>query len=235
MKQYFTSRSISAVVCIAVLLFGYIFIRVENIICKTTDEAVCPEEQELLQLRSASLFFTDFAKQQAVLEYAAKHNMSIKNYELHLPNTITLFFEENPLAYSIELETGTAFAVTQLGSTKILANSSTAADTPIRLQANETLLPHNSSQIPKKLHIFFLEFSKTMTPAELSNRILTLHPDFVEIISADAIRAYLPYEHPEQKVAQLKQILQSQSLTTLNKPIREIDLRFDLPVLRTQQ
>lgn len=235
MKRSLNSWSIGIAVSLVLIICASLFLRVENIACRTTTEAACPDEHELSQLKSASLFFIDFTQQETVIAYAAKHNMTIKEYDLRLPNTITLYFEENPLAYSIELETGELFAVALSGATKVLRNSELNTDAHIQLRESEPLLQDNSLTLPAPLHAFLLEFSKTTNSPQLSETQIIPHEDFVEISTKGSIRAFLPYEQPKQKVAQLEQILVSQSLTTLNEPVREIDLRFDLPVLRTQQ
>jgi hypothetical protein len=235
MKRYLNLRSVGIAVSLALIICASLFLRIENVLCRTTTDTACPDEQELSQLQSASLFFVDFTQQETVVTYAAKHNMTIKDYDLHLPNTIILYFEENSHAYSLELETGEIFTVTQAGTTKILRDTELRTDAHIQLRESESFLQDNSLTLPAPLHAFLLEFSKATDATQLSESQLTPHEDFIEIHTNGSIRAFLPYEQPKQKVAQLEQILVSQSLTTLNEPVREIDLRFDLPVLRTQQ
>jgi len=165
--------------------------------------------------------------------YGQAHNLTLKKYKIYLPNIVELNFTKNPLVYSIQLNAAEVYVVSENGVVGIL---SVPPDLPIiKVQTAVALFPNSDLILEPRLHIFFLSFiAYQATNTQLATD-LTLQEDFAELRSVDGVHIFVPYENPEKKLWQLQQILQSQTLTNQNEPLREIDLRFDLPVLRTQQ
>jgi len=80
-----------------------------------------------------------------------------------------------------------------------------------------------------------LQYTDNLSVIALLPTSLTLYETFAQLESQDGVQILISYENTERKMRQLEQILQSQAVTALDKPLQEIDLRFDLPVLRTRQ
>ncbi|MDA1079328.1 MAG: hypothetical protein O2840_01400 [bacterium] len=235
MKRSFHPELIGAILVISLATFLTFFLRVQTITCVTTSNDFCPNEKDLEEVKNERLFFSDFMANEVILAYAAKHDLRFSTYQLRLPNTLQLSFEENPMAYQVESDTQERFAVSQIGTAKPLHDLEPDTNKLVIVQIPETYLQANTLVLPENLHLFLLE----LTTAEYArlNKMLVVVPksDFIELQIDSGMRAFLPYEQPKQKLKQLQQIVLSESLTELTEPVREIDLRFDLPVLRTQQ
>ncbi|NCN82925.1 MAG: hypothetical protein GW947_03060 [Candidatus Pacebacteria bacterium] len=224
MKRYLTGWSGSWVVFLVLIACSYLFLRIQTIVCHTTAASTCPDEQLLAKLKTTSLFFTDFTQHPIIVAYAAEHNLELERYELRLPQTLVLYFQNKPLAYTIQLDSGELYGVSESGTSELLTASATNSD----------VLLKGAFNLSPELHTFLQAFvARDKTP--LLTTTLIAKPDFVELKSTDGVRIFLPYTNSKMKIEQLQQILQSPAVTELDEPLREIDLRFDLPLLRTQQ
>lgn len=223
----------SSLLFLLLIIVAYRLLRIQHILCQVSTDAPCPNEHHLSELKNTPIFFSNLYKNSVIETYGQAHNLTLKKYKIYLPNIVELNFTKNPLVYSIQLNAAEVYVVSENGVVGIL---SVPPDLPIiKVQTAVALFPNSDLILEPRLHIFFLSFiAYQATNTQLATD-LTLQEDFAELRSVDGVHIFVPYENPEKKLWQLQQILQSQTLTNQNEPLREIDLRFDLPVLRTQQ
>jgi len=212
---------------------SYRFLRIQNISCQTTTSETCSAVDQLSQLKNSWVFFTNISEHPVVTTYAQKNNLTLVSYKIYLPHTVLLIFAKNPRAYTLELHAGKIYSISKSGTAELLSEFSESPT--IRVTTALSLLSESGSILPQHLHTFLLQYTDNLSVIALLPTSLTLYETFAQLESQDGVQILISYENTERKMRQLEQILQSQAVTALDKPLQEIDLRFDLPVLRTRQ
>lgn len=218
------------------LYFSLKFFTLNSVSCYLEDKDSCGQDltttldKTLLQ---QSLFFTDF---ETVLtsEPLASLPYTLVSYQKKLPNQIQVTFVEETLQYFLRTTDGQRLAVGTEGSIVNLAQND--GQLP-EIQINKT---HEELSANKKLNP---EIHNAL--AALLNSLYKYQLSFqnIEWNSANEIefslktgqKVILAAENPQHSIEKLQLILDSAEIKTIEEPINEIDLRFEMPVLRTSK
>ncbi|NCN06425.1 MAG: hypothetical protein GW946_01100 [Candidatus Pacebacteria bacterium] len=205
-------------------------LRIQHITCSIEKTEVCSTE-ELYKLRGTSIFFVNLYQNTSIAEYERAHNIALKSYHISLPQTLEVDFTRKPELYTVLLNDTDRYSISDSGTAKLLTGSNENTDIQV---ITPTLFTEQNTTILPIYHHFLVAYVKIIKQdKELPKRVL-FETEFVELQLSSGGVAFLPYEHTQEKIKILQHILDSQALSTLPAPIKEVDLRFDLPVLRTQ-
>lgn len=208
-----------------VLIFSLIFAFKINIIHCKVSENNCSQElyQKLEILKGESLFFVNLDKELANNEISTE-TILLKNYQKQFPATISLEFTEEKVAYQ-QISEETIIFISEFGN--ILPSNQNINDLP--------QVSWNSSKSDES-HEKIMKILKSVTGSNLRiEKVTRLSDKEIHINIKDNPKIIIDEEAIDSKVAILDTILNSREIKEFGEPIREIDLRFNLPVLRTTQ
>ncbi|OGJ38626.1 MAG: hypothetical protein A2383_00075 [Candidatus Pacebacteria bacterium RIFOXYB1_FULL_39_46] len=194
-----------------------------------TEIAVC---QQLQQLKGTSLFFRDFQRDEKVASLLfiqeTKEIFVLESVEKLLTGEVIIFLSNRPPLYRIKQEAG-VYLVTAGG---YLQEDNQQLSVPLVLDPNRIY-----QQEPERIHYFLTEFLKQLEEQLKELRQITLvSSQRIELqASGFPIMIVELSQEPHQVARRLKLILQKLVPTQIDLALQEIDLRFELPVLRTYQ
>lgn len=209
---------------------------IESVNCHLETKGNCGNElasfldQALLQ---QSLFFTDF---EAILtnEPFTSLPYTFISYQKSLPDNIQVTFAEESLQYFLQTADGQKFAVGTEGSVVNLAkNESNLPEIQINKSAEDLL---SSKKLSPEIHGAIAALLNSLHKQNLSFQDIKWHStNEIEFFLTTGQKIILDAENPSQAIEKLKLILDSTEIEVIEKPIEAIDLRFEMPVLRTSE
>lgn len=208
-----------------VLLFSLIFaFKIHVINCKVSGVNCNPElYQKLEVLKGESLFFVNLDKELANNEISTE-TILLQNYQKQFPATISLEFKEEKVAYQLNFEESIQF-ISEFGN--ILPSNQNVNNLP---QVNWNSGPSDES------HEKIIKILKSVNDSNLKiEKVTRLSDDEINIEIKDNPKIIIDEEAINSKVGILVTLLNSREIKEFGEPIKEIDLRFNLPVLRTTQ
>ena len=223
-----------------ILLLWFIFAPIANLSCTVGDKPCDPQLENLLQpLVGRAFFITDIHSEIKIL--LAGNARAITSVKRELPATLSITFAEDPPAYILNTKEAQPIQVSLSGATsshaateeKLIVFDAASHMTSDFISTNEgVVVPIRHQVLVGILQAINNSLGGAQTPSatiiwEDNTKILLKIPEKpLIIISTDSMR---------EKPYALTAILQSQQINTFAEPISEIDARFNLPVLRTQQ
>lgn len=206
---------------------------VKNIECQL-DQQTCPESltNSLTVLHGKPLFFTNY--QSILQEQRVPLPVTLTQVKKHLPNTLNLEFSSQNLAYMIQTNEGTI----AVSTTGVLFKDTTVlppTTIEVKPELSSVLDPNHAIQAP--IHTAFLELVTTLEKSDLPvKHISWVDKDTINLIMNDGqLNAVVDQKNPRVAIEKLELIIKSQEYQAVQENVQEIDLRFDLPVLRMRQ
>lgn len=233
-------RSLLIGISLALLIFiGYEFKIILNIftirqIDCILDKQSCPQnlQEQLEVLKGKSLFATDYAN--ILHQSGLPLPVTLESVDKELPTTVSLEFVTQPLAYQLETSSG-KFSISQSG----IPFKETTVTVPITITLTpslETIL-ENPSLLKSNVHQPLLLLAQALQTEKMEiSKVTWVDKDTITLImDGEPQTVILDSHNPAAAVGKLKRIIASTEYRSVAQTVREIDLRFDLPVLRMQQ
>lgn len=207
---------------------------VQKIQCSIDQQQACPDflQAELQKNIGKPIFLTNFSGQlQRIATVMPSFHRA--SYEQQLPDTVLVHFLTAQPQYAVKSQTGNSVFIVDDTGTLIDQASQTNLPVLILPESMSPLLELRA-QLPSSLHqanqILFAGLQqhglKVSAVTALSSTELTM-------LLPNQVLAHLSTEHLSQQLNKLAYILSSNNLTTIKAPIKEIDLRFRYPVIKT--
>ncbi|MFH2118586.1 MAG: cell division protein FtsQ/DivIB [Candidatus Paceibacterota bacterium] len=194
-----------------------------------TEQRIC---QQLQQLTGTPLLFRDFQHDSKVASLLyiqeTKEVFVLERIEKSLIGEVTIFLSNQPPLYRIE-QSSAIYLVTAGGH---FQENNNQLSVPLVIDANGIY-----QQDPEKMHYFLTEFLKQLDgQLERIKKITLVSPQRIELQASDfPIMIVELSQEPQQVARRLKLLLQKLVPAQIDVALQEIDLRFELPVLRTYQ
>lgn len=193
----------------------------------------CPEElvNQLQALQGTSLFWTRFEEQIDQMGLELYQLVDISKY---LPNTLELRFVPTKTVYVIKSGTDDqSLRVTQSGRLALDVHDTAVPE--VRLHDTSINLT-TGQQLDQKLHAVLNNLASYLEIEQLPVKTIDYYQSgFIVVhLEADTV-AIVDEQLNHGQIKKLKRILSELDRGAVTQPIREIDLRFNLPVLRTSQ
>ncbi|NCO11932.1 MAG: hypothetical protein COZ34_01810 [Candidatus Pacebacteria bacterium CG_4_10_14_3_um_filter_34_15] len=207
------------------LFFSLVFAFKINVINCRVSKNNCSQElyQKLEILKGKSLFFVNLDRELTNNEISTE-TILLQNYQKRFPGTISLEFSEEKVAYQLNLEENQLF-ISEFGN--ILPNNQNVVDLPT--------VSWNSKQ-SQESHTKILKILNSVNGTDLIiEKITRINDKEIVINIKNNPPLIIDEDSIDSKVAILVTLLNSREIKEYGKPIKEIDLRFNLPVLRTAQ
>lgn len=216
---------------------GLALFKIQSLNCQVGNQP-CPTalQTELeTNLLGKSLFFTDFnrvlSKNSSFSEY------TLVNSTKTLSGQLGLYLTDEPTLYQLKLATGEVKLISTQGRIKF--SSPTQNDHAPTIDISTATGPTSltsleSLQVPAEFHQPASQLINSLYKHEFPIQNIEWHSATEIKFLIQEVTVILDQTDPEADIAALKQILQSAEVANLEKPVWEIDMRFDLPVLRTR-
>ena len=207
---------------IILLILGSL-LKINVIHCQISNMNCNPELYSKLEvLRGKSLFFVNLDKELSSNGLELK-TLFLKEYQKKFPNTIILNFNEEKALYQLEVE-GNRSIISELGNT-LQSN-----------QKNEQLpqVVWNNDDTPDHLKIIKIINSAKNNNLKVDKIIWENNKEIIIKINSSP-KIIIDTETLNSKIDMLGILLTSREIKDYEETIKEIDLRFNLPVLRTTQ
>lgn len=197
------------------------------------EKTTCPDDliENLNTLKGSSFFFTNISQK---LE-DNKTNDSIyilESISKKFPGTIKLSFKQEEIKYSL-LINDQIFYIGKSGATipTKLDNTQTVSFT----WKNEKDIVKDNN-VEDSYHKKFLNIAESLSKNTKENIIIIWVSDSEIILEIPDEPIYIfDKQTIETQVKKVDTIINAKELEEIEEPILEIDMRFDLPVLRTRQ
>lgn len=219
------------------ILFTLVFLflvanRVTKVDC-TVESSECPPElaEHSKILKGSSFFFGNFEKK--LHENLLENNVYLlQSVTKKLPGTIVLTFEQEEIEYSLQFEGETKY-VGKSGT--IIPNNSQPQDVLlIEWKTDQELIKEN--RVQNKYHQLFLTITQSLTRTSQEQKKIIWNSDSEVILDIPGRPLFIfDSETIETQIKKVDTIVNAKELDEIEEPILEIDMRFDLPVLRTRQ
>lgn len=229
-------RIVVSVIIVALLYVVFVltksFLSVKTIECHITSDEACSQDliQALEGIRGKSMFFTNYEK---MLDQSqlSKQPVTLTTIQKKFPDTVMLTFKYEPAEYvviqpsgtNVISETGKAFAgdYDTTGLLPIQSDQDLISDTGyIDTEVHHTILAILTTVEELKLpltHVYWVD--KSTIRLSMENR----EEGFI-----------VDSESPRLQLYTLSLVLKSNEYRDVSEKKSELDLRFNMPVLRTQ-
>lgn len=218
-------------ITITILLFY--FARIENITCFIADD-VCPEEiqNQLSALKGSSFFFTNSieAASQLIVEAPI---YSVEHIQKEFPNKITVFLSRENSHYKLSIYQQDSSEEYYFGASGIaLPSKDVSTQLVVNWRARD--IPIENEKINSEIHSKLSAVANELRNAEIESATLEWISDSEILLE---IKSEPPFifdaETLQTQVQKIDTILSAREVDEFESQIKEIDMRFDLPVLRT--
>lgn len=203
------------------IFLGSLF-KINTINCTISQKNCSPEIYKKLEIfKGKSIFFVDFDKELSA-DNSNFETILLENYKKYFPGTVNLNFSEEKVLYELNLGNEHYF-ISEFGN--ILGNNQGINNlTKVNLANNQ----EKHSKIAEIINIsnknkFQVESIDWNNDEEIIIKIL------------DNPKLIFDIQSINTKINSIGLLLNSREIKEYKEPIKEIDLRFDLPVLRTSQ
>ena len=209
-----------------------IFSRVSHIECKLTQNNCTSELQDRVNiLKGTSFFFGNYEKK---LE---QNNFSESIYILEsvkkkFPNTLVITLKQEQVAYSLLLNEETKY----IGESGLLLPSQEKDKKTVQFDWKNEKAVITDNQIIPEYHQKFLSVAQTFKEKSIENVHFIWNSD-QEILLELPNQPLFIFDRDtiETQVKKVDTIISAKELEEIAEPILEIDMRFNLPVLRTSR
>lgn len=230
-------RAIVAVVglgiVIGVIYFIGTFFRVKTVKC-TLDNEVCPEalQSSLNVLQNQSLFFVDLQK--AATKNGIPVPATLTKLKKQLPHTVSVEFSSETLLYQLQTDQGMV-AISSSGT----VFHDIAERPPITIEVKPPLnqLITADGHLLPDMHQGLVAVVENLGKYQLPiSHITWVDKDSILLIMNEGqLTGIIDSKSPNTELEKLQTILQSDQYQKVASTVKEIDVRFKLPVLRMKQ
>lgn len=216
-------------------LFHQPLLRIKTVSCKLETKP-CPDtlNQKIQEFVGQSFFFAPI---QPVIEAWQLELYQLQTFSKTWPQKIELNFTSEPDFYRLQLETN-HYLITKTGliKQKLDANQPPKAnELPIVILTQPAAEVIKGQQVTPQFHQVFKLVLTQLEAHQLEIQTLKLiGSDLIKLQLNSKLRAIVEPTHSQTQLAKLALIIQELDLAQIDLAIKEIDLRFELPVLRTQ-
>jgi hypothetical protein len=209
------------------------FVTVKHINCEL-DSQKCPASvvDALKILEGKSLFLTDYSE--ILREQGLPLPITLKTITKELPQTLNLTFVTQPLAYQLFTNEG-MISVSESG----LPFKENTIPAPVTIELTPPLasILASPTEVQPAVHQPLTALSHTLQESKVAVKKITWvdKDTIILIMNEEQQTAVLDVQDPQAAVRKLELIAVSPEYQAVEKNVREIDLRFNLPVLRMKQ
>lgn len=237
-QQSVRSSVLAQLIGIGLLLSGvftliqFVF-QVKTVICRLDDQS-CPIElqQYADQVVGRSMFGVDYSEVLAQQEYPLPTQLS--SVKKQLPHQLELAFASQPLEYKL-LVGEQVYSVSKTGA--LFTQTDLPAPITITVSQDFSQLTESEDQLQPSIHTCLHTLAQGLnTPSLKQSQLTWLDKDTITLImNGEQQTIFLDCENPSTQLHDLQRILTSPEFQEKSADIKEIDMRFELPVLRMQQ
>ncbi len=228
MKFYTLLTPILFVVSVLLLIFS----KVSSIECRV-DNKECTQEllEKISTLKGTSFFFGNFEKK--LLENQSTSSIYIlKSVKKKFPGTLDLFFTQEQVQYLL-LTSEKKEYIGESG-TILPAEQQVTRTFTFDWKSEEPII--QNTKVMEKYHKKFLAILKILKQESIENANFIWNSDQEILLNlANGPVLIFDAETIETQVKKIDTIIEAKELEEIEEPILEIDMRFDLPVLRTSR
>ncbi len=209
--------------------------RTSHINCTLITGEPCPENLSTLlsNLDGTSLFFTKFESVLAGEPYS-KEPYTLSSLSKNLPSTLNLTFKQEPLLYGLRFSDGATELIGKEGTVIRLDNLPEIAMVEIEAQRQDFF--ESEDRIIPYYHNVFAGLINSLYKYELIFQNITWKNNYeIRVDLVGHPTAITSENDPIGDMEKLKLLIPSPPYNSVEEEIVEIDLRFDMPVLRTRE
>ena len=214
------------------LVVGFSF-KINVVHCRISGASCSSEFYKKLEvLKGKSLFFVNFNKELTAKEFKSEPIL-LENYQKQFPETVILNFNEEKAFYQLNFGENHYF-VSEFGN--ILQTDQEKENlTQVNWEDRTDNLVANRS-IDQDQHLKIAKIINRISESKMEiNNIDWENEGEIIIRIKDSPKIIIDVEAIDTKINTLGLLLGSKEIKDYHEPIKEIDLRFNLPVLRTTQ
>lgn len=205
---------------------------IKNVECHVLNQPSCPSDlnQAVSSLQTHRMFFEDYSTTLAATP-ATSLPVSLVKIEKVLPDTIHVTFQSEPVLYSVLFEDSVR-SVALSGKT---FSDVASPDTVITIEAAQPLLAEDNT-IPPDIHHTILSILDTTEELRLPlTRVTWVDKSTIQLSMEDRAELFIVDSvSPRQQLYKLSLVLKSSEYREVPAVKQELDLRFNMPVLRTR-
>jgi hypothetical protein len=232
-----TPKSISVIIiffCIVSLLY---FLSAEFFVIKTIDCIDIQTKQvfgcnHFVELKEKSLFFTDFERQSSFKQvvYADTKIYQVVSFKKELPGKLLIILSEKQLAYRIKIEDQDSYLVNIEGQIKEDDSNLELAEVSILSSWDSQVLA--DGKLDSRLDQFIQALLESLEKIDYV-KVDFVNQAEIKIYLKGSKVAVLDYDaDPQLAMIRLEMVLAEVDFESFETEIKEIDLRFNMPVLR---
>jgi hypothetical protein len=219
-------------ITLIIILFIIIANKTKNIECQIEDKP-CPLEltESLDTLKKSSFFFSNVSKN--ISDTQSKDSIYIlESFSKKFPNTLELVFKQEDLKYSLLVSD----KIFNIGESGITIPNKTSNKESISIVWQTDTNPVKDNVVINKYHTIFLHIAESLSAASLDNVTIIWVSDSEILLEIPNQPLYIFEQQTiETQIKKVDTIINAKELEEIEEPILEIDMRFNLPVLRTRQ
>lgn len=208
-------------------------LKVNVVECNVGENNCSPEiYQKLEAFKGKSIFFVNIDKILSSSEFQSEVIL-LEHYQKKMPGTLILNFSEENILYQLNLEQSFLY-ISEFGNI-LQTNQGKDQITQVYLYGDIGEFIESRS-INREKHLIITSIINQLEKDELSVDVINWVDDTEIIIKVkDEPQIVIDNSNVESKINNIKLILGAKEIKDYDKPIEEIDLRFNLPVLRTSE
>lgn len=223
----------SGLIVIGIFSFLNSFFTVSTVECRI-DQRSCPDELlgYMEHFKGLPIFGRDYS--QVLQEHFYPLPILLTDTEKYLPNTVILHFTTQPLAYQLSI--GDRKLTVSTGGL-VFENPELTAPIAITVHSPFEQMTVSETQMQPAVHTCLISLVEQLQAANLPPaKVSWVDKDIITLImDGEQQTIFLDCENPSSQVAKLSLLVSSPEYQDTRTSIREVDMRFDLPVLRMQQ
>jgi cell division septal protein FtsQ len=217
-----------------IFLQKWVVIRV--ITCSTAAGS-CPDSLNLTltTLMNQPLLFKDTTEQVREVIRANQQPYQLVSLKKRFPGTLAIVVVEDQLQYQLKLPTGEVFGVSHQGWLKPLPESQAQLLT-FEMMPDSLNLDLSARQLPVTVHDELNQYRALLAQNGVEVHAVILIDRVTSVLKLSGDRqAVIARQDKAENIARLAQILKASPELPTGQTVQEIDVRFKLPVLRTQK
>lgn len=225
----FFSILFSVGIFISISLISRPIIKISHIEC-TLGEHSCPQKlnEKLNQIQNKSFLFSNIENLVENLDLDLYHLIEIKKT---WPNSISLSFSKKTSGYILKLES-TDEELLIADSGLVYSDETDNSLTRVRVSNWPDILVEN--KINQELHSLIIHILNLLNEHQLTiSEIKIISSNQIFIYLDNGLVAIIQKADVNKQIAQLAIVINKLDLNQIDTNIKEIDLRFKFPVLRT--
>lgn len=239
-KWAFLIIFISVIISILSAFSAVNFFIVQEVQCYRNQELAAHLCQQYDQFKGLSLFFTDFTNQPLIQQnlYDQENNnfYQVVKIEKRLPHQLILYLDKDEVSYRLILPDNHYYLINQQSLVK--KNDPNIQVKSIQIDSSDQLIEENTAhkkQVSSSQHLYFIKLLKNLKKIQYRQIKYKSQSRIEVILDEHLIALFDQTTSIALSVRKLELILKHLDLKTIDQSIKEIDLRFNYPVLRTKE